>query len=186
MHIARWFFLSSVLLGSACTGTPTTDSGTDAQPDVADIVDVAPPSDVNTDVVDATDVQDVVIDAGPPTYADMQALFDHSCAIATTQCHAAGTTASTLRLDSANSYASIVNVVSDELPRLHRVVPGDSANSYLFLKLRPATLYAIPECVMDAGASACFSSMPALPFTPLSAAGVDLVRRWIEAGAPSM
>jgi hypothetical protein len=97
----------------------------------------------------------------------------------TCRSHSAG-----LRLDRGFSYAQIVGVTSDELPRLQRVEPSDSANSYLVVKLRAATLNALPECP-PGFPPPCGSFMPAPPFsTPLPDSEVDLIRRWIDLGAP--
>jgi hypothetical protein len=73
-----------------------------------------------------------------------------------------------LRLDSANSYANLVNVASSEVPSLLRVKPGDDANSYLVQKIE--------------GTAAVGGRMP-LNSTPLSAANINLIRRWIAEGA---
>jgi hypothetical protein len=89
-----------------------------------------------------------------------------------------------LRLDRGFSYAQIVGVQSDEVPRLQRVHPGDSANSYLVLKLRSATLNSVPECSSGTFPPPCGSFMPAPPLsTPLPQSDVDLIRAWIDMGA---
>lgn len=171
--------LAALLPATACTSNP----GADAAIDARDINDVTLP-----DAVDALpdealpDVQDVVVDTGPPTYSQVQTVFDHSCAIATTQCHAAGATTNSLRLDVTHALAETVGIASTQVPRLMRIAAGDPANSYLFLKLLHRTLDPLPECVPDAGRSTC-SAMPAPPASPLGAAQIELIRRWIEVGA---
>jgi hypothetical protein len=73
-----------------------------------------------------------------------------------------------LRLDSANSYALLVGVASDEEPSLQRVEPGDPNNSYLVQKLE--------------GTAATGGRMP-LNGTPLAQADIDVIRQWIAEGA---
>ena len=76
-----------------------------------------------------------------------------------------------LRLDAANSYALLVNVASAEVPGLLRVNPGNPNASYLVQKIE--------------GTAAVGVRMPANgpPYLPQDR--IDLVRRWIAAGAPS-
>jgi hypothetical protein len=73
-----------------------------------------------------------------------------------------------LKLDSANSFANLVNVNSNEVPSLKRVKPGDDSNSYIVHKI---------EGTQEVGAR-----MP-LNSTPLSNANISLIRRWIVEGA---
>lgn len=64
------------------------------------------------------------------TYADVQAIFDVSCA--TSGCHN-GTFEPDLRASA--SPASMVNVAAASAPGLDYVVPGDPDNSYLLHKI---------------------------------------------------
>ncbi|MET0506555.1 MAG: hypothetical protein ABWZ78_00040, partial [Burkholderiaceae bacterium] len=108
-------------------------------------------------------VQDPV--GTPVNYAtQIQPIFTNNC----TRCHSGSSAPRGLRLDSANSYANLVNVASSEVPSLLRVKPGDDANSYLVQKIE--------------GTAAVGGRMP-LNSTPLSAANINLIRRWIAEGA---
>lgn len=120
----------------------------------------------------------VVVCRRPPgvtaTFADIQRkVFSRSCAAAS--CHGAGG-AGGLTLDAGTAYASLVGVTpSNPVARdagLLRVAPGDPARSFLVRKL---------EGTLVAGEGA---SMPRVGST-LPAASLDLVRRWIAAGAPA-
>ena len=104
--------------------------------------------------------------AGTPVSfgAQIQPIFNDNC----TRCHSGSSAPRGLRLDSANSYANLVNVASSEVPSLKRVNPGDDANSYLVQKIE--------------GTAAVGGRMP-LNSTPLSAANINLIRRWIAEGA---
>jgi hypothetical protein len=75
-----------------------------------------------------------------------------------------------LRLDAANSFALLVNVASAEVPGTLRVNPGNPNSSYLVQKIE--------------GTASVGVRMPAdgPPYLPQDR--IDLVRRWIAAGAP--
>jgi hypothetical protein len=113
--------------------------------------------------------------AGPPaSFATIQrTVFARSCS--TLSCHgASGAGGLTLAGDAA--YRNLVGVPATN-PAAHdagllRVVPGDPDSSFLMQKLRGA---------LTAGEG---TPMPQVGF-PLSAARVELVRRWIAAGAPA-
>jgi hypothetical protein len=67
------------------------------------------------------------------------------------------------------SFATIVNVPSEEVPELMRVKPGDSANSYLFEKIsqdNPRVPTRMPQGRPN-----------------LSDPEIELIRRWIDGGA---
>jgi hypothetical protein len=101
--------------------------------------------------------------ATPSFTRDIQPILSDRCAIP--GCHIAPTQAN-LELvlkDADTSYANLVNVDSKEIPGLPRVAPGDSANSYLMIKL-------------DDG------EMPKLG-PMLSQATRDTIRNWIDQGA---
>ncbi len=107
----------------------------------------------------------------PPPAAganDFRAIQDTILTPICTACHAGASAPLGLRLDSANSYAALVNVASVQVSSLRRVLPGDPGNSYLVQKME--------------GRAAVGSRMP-LGGPPLTQASIDLVRAWIAAGA---
>ncbi len=95
--------------------------------------------------------------------AEIQPIFTDRCI----GCHIGGGSLQ-LRLDSASSYANIVNVPSRQVPSLNRIEPGDPDNSYLVQKVE--------------GTAAEGGRMP-LGFAPLTAAQIALIRRWVSEGA---
>jgi Bacterial Ig-like domain len=100
-----------------------------------------------------------------PNFASIQAnVFTPIC----TACHIGATAPQGLRLDSANSYALLVGVASQEQPSLQRVTPGDPSNSYLIKKLE--------------GTAGVGGRMP-LGGPPLAQADIDVIRQWITDGA---
>jgi hypothetical protein len=100
-----------------------------------------------------------------PTFNSIQAnVFTPICE----QCHAGAGAPHGLRLDTANSYALLVGVASDEQPSVQRVKPGDPTNSYIIQKLE--------------GRAASGERMPAgLPALPQ--ATIDTIKQWITNGA---
>jgi len=73
-------------------------------------------------------------------------------------------------LASGRAYAMIVGVQSTEMPSLHRIEPGDPANSYLYRKIL--------------GVGITGDRMPqGGPY--LSDAQIKLIRDWIRRGAPN-
>jgi hypothetical protein len=110
-----------------------------------------------------------VVVAPPPNtdFQEIQAtIFTPVC----TTCHVGANAPQGLRLDAANSYALLVNVASSEVPALLRVNPGNPDASYLVQKIQ--------------GNAAVGGRMPLNGPPYLSQAQIDLVRRWISAGAP--
>jgi len=85
-----------------------------------------------------------------------------------TSCHVGANAPQGLRLDSGNSFALLVNVPSNQVPTVNRVIPGDPQNSYLVQKIE--------------GRAAVGGRMP-LGRAALPQASIDLVRSWIAAGA---
>ena len=85
-------------------------------------------------------------------------------------CHIGANAPQGLRLDAGNSYAMLVNVASAEVPGTLRVNPGNPDASYIVQKIE--------------GTAAVGVRMPAdgPPYLPQDR--IDLVRRWIAAGAP--
>ena len=100
-------------------------------------------------------------------------IFDATCA--TPSCHGAAAAAGGLDLAAGAAYGNLVGVSaanpSAQAAGVLRVVPGDPDRSFLLRKLLGQ---------LGAGEG---SRMP-LVGTPLSPSSLDLVRRWIAAGAP--
>ena len=107
-------------------------------------------------------------EGGPAPSGEFQQIQDTIFTPICTNCHAGATAPAGLRLDSANSFAMLVNVASTEVSTLMRVSPGDPDNSYLVQKLE--------------GRAAVGARMP-LGSPPLPQASIDLVRSWIAGGA---
>ncbi len=107
------------------------------------------------------------------TLAQIQAtVFTPRCSV----CHdgsqpPGGSLPGSQNLTAGNSFASLVNVPSQEQPNLLRVKPGDPDNSYLIRKLEGTV--GISGSRMPLGG----------PF--LDQATIDQVRAWIAAGAPN-
>ena len=106
----------------------------------------------------------------PPAASDFQEIQDTVFTPICTQCHIGANAPQGLRLDAANSYAMLVNVASNEVPALHARQPGQSRPELH----RAEDLRARPRSV-----GACRSARRALPQDR-----IDLIRRWIAAGAP--
>jgi hypothetical protein len=81
------------------------------------------------------------------------------------KCHSGNRPSGDLNLTASQAYKNIVNVTSHAHANQKRVVPGDADNSYLFQQVDSGTMPKDKE--------------------PLSSADIDLLRRWIEAGAPN-
>lgn len=110
------------------------------------------------------------IPPGPPANNDFQEIQDTIFTPICTTCHIGAGAPAGLRLDAGNSYAMLVNVASAEVPGTLRVNPGNPNASYLVQKIE--------------GTAAVGVRMPANgpPYLPQDR--IDLVRRWITAGAP--
>jgi hypothetical protein len=102
--------------------------------------------------------------------SDFQEIQDTILTPVCTACHVGAGAPQGLRLDAGNSYAMLVNIASAEVPGLMRVNPGNPDSSYLVQKIE--------------GTAAVGVRMPANgpPYLPQDR--IDLVRRWIAAGAP--
>ncbi len=68
----------------------------------------------------------------PSFAADIQSIFNNNCV--SSGCHNAGASGGLVLLQ-GQSYANLVNVASTQEPGKTRVIPNDSANSYLVIKL---------------------------------------------------
>jgi hypothetical protein len=115
-------------------------------------------------------------DAGvPPTFANVERIFDTTCA---SLCHIPGFIA--VDLSHGHAWANLVGRLAPDPPNRcggPLVTPGDVSRSYLYVKLtRGLGMQCNPQGgLMPVGD----------PFsTPLPDCQIDLVRRWIEAGAP--
>jgi hypothetical protein len=106
----------------------------------------------------------------PAPNGDFQEIQDTIFTPICTTCHIGTGAPQGLRLDAGNSYAMLVNVASAEVPAALRVNPGNPNASYIVQKIE--------------GTAAVGVRMPANgpPYLPQDR--IDLVRRWIAAGAP--
>ncbi|RMF61073.1 MAG: hypothetical protein D6746_06025 [Bacteroidetes bacterium] len=108
----------------------------------------------------------------PPSevsFADVQNIFTASCALS--GCHTGTFPPQGLNLSAGQAYGNLVGVPSQEDPSLNRVEPGDPDRSYLYLKIT--------------GAPGIRGGRMPLGRDPLPQAQIDLIRAWIEAGAPA-
>lgn len=107
----------------------------------------------------------------PPgvTLLDVQTqVFGPRCALS--GCHVGPGAPFSLDLSSVSaSSASLIGVSSAEVPTFQRVVPGDAADSYLFMKIT-----ADPRILGD--------PMP-LSGGALGAGDIERIRSWIDGGA---
>jgi mono/diheme cytochrome c family protein len=109
----------------------------------------------------------------PPaaTLAELQsAIFTPICSV----CHSGGGSALPGSMDLSDamaSFASLVNVPSEQVTTLLRVKPGDPDNSYIVRKVE--------------GAAGIVGDRMPLNGPPLSAEQIADLRSWIAAGAPS-
>ena len=101
--------------------------------------------------------------------AVQQQIFTQSCAFS--GCHGGSSPAQGMDLRAGAAYSNIVNVRSSEMSSLDRIEPSDPDNSYLYLKV-----------IGDSSISG--SRMPR-GRAPLSQNLIDLLRDWIERGAPN-
>jgi cytochrome c5 len=170
-----------VATGSVCgsAGGPSpADAGGDAAaaPDAtasdALMADDRPPGDAAVDRF-ATDAD---LDAtSAALFADVQAIFDAHCTI----CHDASKqglpTDPMLPLTADASYAALVGHPAEETCGGTRVVPGNSADSYLIHKLTDVT--PCEGVQMPRG-------FEIIVPPPLDVGAIAIIRRWIDAGAP--
>lgn len=103
-----------------------------------------------------------------PTLSSLQtSILTPRCAV--DGCHAGTEPQQGLELSDGRSFAHLVSVPSTELPQYARVLPGNSADSYVVMKLLGDPRIA-------------GSPMP-LTGPPLSVAEIDALRQWVDAGA---
>jgi hypothetical protein len=116
----------------------------------------------------------VALPPPPPVSAvpdSIQQVFTANCAFS--GCHSAVSPQQGQDLsDAVTSYANIVGVASRERPAFQRIAPGDSANSYIVMKLR--------NDPRKGGAA-----MP-LGAYPLDAALTLRIATWAQQGAPAV
>ncbi len=114
-------------------------------------------------------------DAGPPTWASVEAVLSRSCAFSS--CH--GALRAYPRLSAESAYAALTTGMSMQVPSLRLVAPGNPAQSWLMHKL-DGTLSSQPMC---AGTNnPCGTSMPQ-GSELLPAHERAMIRAWIEMGA---
>jgi hypothetical protein len=116
------------------------------------------------------DTRTIVVEGGGATFTQVQSqIFTASCALS--GCHTGSSPAQGMNLSEGSAYSNIVNVPSNEQPTLDRIEPNDPAASYLYLKVTGD-----PSIVGEQ-----------MPFggPPLSQTLIDLLRNWIERGAPN-
>jgi len=107
---------------------------------------------------------------GGATFGQVQSeIFTPRCALP--GCHAGSFPAQGMNLSAGVAYGNIVNVPSREKSSLDRIEPGSPSTSYMWLKV-------------TGDPSIVGSQMP-LSGGPLSQVQLDLLRAWIEAGAPN-
>jgi len=105
------------------------------------------------------------VKADPSFSADIQPIFTANCALA--GCHDASASQQ-LNLSAGNAYVNLVNVDAGEVPARKRVLPGNSAASYLVIKIE--------------GNQTVGGRMP-LGRSPLSAVQIQNIKNWIDRGA---
>jgi methionine-rich copper-binding protein CopC len=146
-HAPHWALAASLVLLSSCTAGDGAGLDANGRPPGESGAGQPPPT------------------TGSATFRAVQdSVFTPVC----TACHAGASAPLGLRLDSANSFASLVNVASVQVGSLRRVLPGDPNNSYLVQKIE--------------GRAAVGARMP-LGGPQLPQASIDLVRSWIAGGA---
>ncbi len=114
----------------------------------------------------------VVVEGGGAgaTFSQVQSqIFTASCAFS--GCHGGSSPAQGMNLSAGSAYSAVVNVPSNERPTLDRIEPNDPAASYLYLKV--------------IGDPSIVGSQMPLGDPPLSQTLIDLLRDWIERGAPN-
>jgi hypothetical protein len=108
--------------------------------------------------------------AAPAPSPSLGAQVQHIFATRCTTCHGGPAPLGGLALDQGRARAQLVGVASIECSSAPRVVPGKPDASYLMMKLT--------------GSGACFVGAQMPMGASIPPAEVDVVRKWIAAGAP--
>jgi len=118
------------------------------------------------------DTRIITVEGGGETAtfsAVQQQIFSQSCAFS--NCHGGAAPAEGLDLREGAAYGEVVNAPSNQMPSLNLIEPSDPDNCYLYLKVIDDS--SISGNRMPRGAA------------PLSQQLIDLLRDWIERGAPN-
>jgi len=102
--------------------------------------------------------------------AHIQPIFTGNCAFAA-GCHAGPTPQQGMNLSDGQAYANIVNVFSNQVPRLRRIEPNNPDSSYMVLKLQG-----------NAGSVGGLGTRMPLG-GQLTQAQIDTIRTWVAGGA---
>ena len=144
------------LLALLACPPPVLDSGEDSE------IEIEADADTDTDA-------DSDADTDPVTYdGDIAPVFATNCT--DYGCHL--NRESINSLDASVAYGFLTTEMSEDIPTMPKVDPGDSSNSYLYLKLKGTHL--------EAGGAGV--QMPKGQ-DPLSADDLALVKAWIDGGA---
>lgn len=108
-------------------------------------------------------------DTNEPTFTAVQTILTQSCAVS--GCHVGSSAPEGLDLSAGNAYANLVSVASAQVPSLQRVRASAPDSSYLVDKITGSARMKPGTSRMPVGRAA------------LSSSQIDLVRRWIAAGA---
>lgn len=131
----------------------------------------------------------------PMTFTEIKSqVFKVSCEFSS--CHSADGAHASNMLDLATDpYGSLVNVASvnkqAKSEGKNRVTPGDSANSFLYIKLGvPAQTVAgqkvcAAENVSDVSQITDYGSCMPQTSSPLDPVTIAAIKRWIDSGAPN-
>ncbi len=104
-----------------------------------------------------------------PTLSSIQAnIFSQKCALS--GCHLGSSAPLGLELSEGKARGNLVNVASQEAPKLLRVAPGNPDQSYIIRKIE--------------GAPGIIGERMPRGRDPLSQAEIDAIRQWIQDGAP--
>jgi hypothetical protein len=122
---------------------------------------------------DSAEVEDGddTADTGPPTLTDdIQPIFDRSCAVA--GCHIGTSPGGNMLLIPERAFSELVGATSTDVPTMLRVRPTAPDESFLLHK------------VAGTHATVGGTGDPMPPTAGLGEEEVELIREWIETGAP--
>ena len=162
-HLKWLVLLTAVLTWAGCSGDGST-LGPDGTPLDDSVVNGDGDNGDNGDNGDGDNGDDVPA----VTLAQLSSeIFTPRCALS--GCHSGGIPTGGMSLTADRIATEIINVASSGKSGEIRVVPGESANSYILKKLR--------------GESGISGSQMPLVGSPLTSAQLDLIAQWIDAGA---